>query len=675
MKKYLLLFLLAYVNFAMYPQSGITANDYLGSRIATIKAQEIEFDDDGYMTSINDTVYDLGWKVDVVMGGNSLELKLSGLYAGYSIPLYIDNNQGGIILPGATALDYHGPTSSSYGRNRDEITSCIYVLTGEMLGGDDSEETIDLHGTCYPDGSIRFENYFVFCIEECVAHYRNNRLTTVDTTYLYSPLFSNLGIRVPNATHSFNCKSAFAPSVPVDWSSVEYDEEEFEMLRNQVSRGGICFPNGHGGLVPTPIDPRKPVALKGPSSFNPSSIADIGKIDFGDSSSGALNRYVNRTLQLSEVGDDGAHTLGHGGLVPTPPDPRKPKNLFDDPSDPATTGLPSPADLLGYGGGATRITSPVPSNESEVGEDNDRLGSILERDQDFYEKQVNVLDLGYKEVPVYIEQVDDTTVHVFNLFDKGYTANCMNIHADGSMTFPAQLVFYDSEQGVDNYNFSIEQDSLVAENAGTVTNDKITLADAIFPCSEGGMYKYYYEENELTLTNGEEFVLVDTTASVDDYLTLSQVIVSHGDKVVIPVSLTNVEAVKAFRVMLSLPQGFELEGPVRLSDRKDDHELSCNLLPDGTWVIEGTSGSDKVFDGHSGELFYITVRTPEGAAGDYKCYLRAAVLTTWDGQTVRCSNASGKLIVLPYLLGDMNNDGQLNVSDVTKLISKILGQD
>ena len=666
MKKYLLLFLLAYVNFAMYPQSGITANDYLGSRIATIKAQEIEFDDDGYMTSINDTVYDLGWKVDVVMGGNSLELKLSGLYAGYSIPLYIDNNQGGIILPGATALDYHGPTSSSYGRNRDEITSCIYVLTGEMLGGDDSEETIDLHGTCYPDGSIRFENYFVFCIEECVAHYRNNRLTTVDTTYLYSPLFSNLSIRVPNATHSFNCKSAFAPSVPVDWSSVEYDEDVFEMLRNQVSRGGICFPNGHGGLVPTPIDPRKPVALKGASKAVLESLGGI-----------AVNGLwkditEDQLIQKNRL----EHGLGHGGIVPTPTDPRRPKNLFDDSGNPLNSGLPGLPDLLGIGARMPRITSPVPSNVPESGEGNGHwLGSIWDREEVVYQRYDNVLDLGYKEVPVYIEQVDDTTVHVFNLFDKGYTANCMNIHADGSMIFPAQLVFYDSEQGVDNYNFSIEQDSLVAENAGTVTNDKITLADAIFPYSEGGMYKYYYEENELTLTNGEEFVLVDTTASVDDYLTLSQVIVSHGDKVVIPVSLTNVEAVKAFRVILSLPQGFELEGPVRLSDRKDDHELSCNLLPDGTWVIEGTSGSDKVFDGHSGELFYITVRTPECAAGDYKCYLRAAVLTTWDGQTVRCGNASGKLIVLPYLLGDMNNDGQLNVSDVTKLISKILGQD
>lgn len=93
--------------------------------------------------------------------------------------------------------------------------------------------------------------------------------------------------------------------------------------------------------------------------------------------------------------------------------------------------------------------------------------------------------------PVYLYQLDDTTLMVYNLFGKDYCWNYMNIDPDGSVFIPAQPIDVNS-QGKVFYNCSSAHavDTLVWGNQGTRTQNCITWGKTYF-CSESnsdGLY-------------------------------------------------------------------------------------------------------------------------------------------------------------------------------------------
>ena len=249
----------------------------------------------------------------------------------------------------------------------------------------------------------------------------------------------------------------------------------------------------------------------------------------------------------------------------------------------------------------------------------------------------------------------------------------MKIYGDGTMRFPGQLIAYDSEKHEDLYNFSNDGDDMVDGNVGTVTPDLIAWEDATFLYGMSGIYTYHYDSNELSYINGEEFSLKDTTASTVDFFIIEDTIVSRGDVVDVPVALTIAGDITAFHACLHLPAEFELLGDVRLFNPGEGQTITVSAADDGSYHIDGNAVAEAPFTAADGVVFYMTIKVPANADGEYRFNLRDNQLITVAGDDVKCINASCKMTVLPYLMGDMDNDGQLDVLDVTKLISKILG--
>ena len=152
----------------------------------------------------------------------------------------------------------------------------------------------------------------------------------------------------------------------------------------------------------------------------------------------------------------------------------------------------------------------------------------------------------------------------------------------------------------------------------------------------------------------------------------------HGNTIVIPVSLENESELTAFQTDLYLPEGFELlkeDGVylVELSDRKGrDHVIMANDLDDGGIRIISYSTTVKPYSGNEGELFYITVKTPDDGDGDYTIMLKNTLLTTTDHEELNAPDASCTVTVYPYIMGDANNSGTVTVTDIVVTARYIL---
>lgn len=152
----------------------------------------------------------------------------------------------------------------------------------------------------------------------------------------------------------------------------------------------------------------------------------------------------------------------------------------------------------------------------------------------------------------------------------------------------------------------------------------------------------------------------------------------HGKMITIPVSMNNESELSAFQTDLYLPEGFEFvkeEGDylVELSDRKGrDHVIMANDLDDGGIRIISYSTTVKPYSGNEGELFYITVKTPDDGDGDYTIMLKNTLLTTTDHEEISAPDASCTVTVYPYIMGDANNSGTVTVTDIVAIARHIL---
>ena len=151
----------------------------------------------------------------------------------------------------------------------------------------------------------------------------------------------------------------------------------------------------------------------------------------------------------------------------------------------------------------------------------------------------------------------------------------------------------------------------------------------------------------------------------------------HGDTIMIPVSMQNESTITAFQTDVYLPNGFELvkqnnEYQVSLSDRKRDHVIMVNDAPDGALRVLSYSPTLKAFKNNEGELFYITVKVPEGVSGTFPIWLRNTVLTSTEEEELYAIDALSNVAVTNIIKGDVNNSGDITVADVVTAARYIL---
>lgn len=166
----------------------------------------------------------------------------------------------------------------------------------------------------------------------------------------------------------------------------------------------------------------------------------------------------------------------------------------------------------------------------------------------------------------------------------------------------------------------------------------------------------------------------------ENYFMMPDITTMHGETLVIPVSMENVDEITAFQTDINLPQGFELlkdgdEYIVTLSDRKGrDHVIMVNDAPDGAIRVLSYSPTLKTFKNNEGELFYLTVKVPEDIEGTYQIELSNTILTTADEDELHALNALNDITVLSniMIMGDADGSGEITVADVVQTARYIL---
>lgn len=158
-----------------------------------------------------------------------------------------------------------------------------------------------------------------------------------------------------------------------------------------------------------------------------------------------------------------------------------------------------------------------------------------------------------------------------------------------------------------------------------------------------------------------------------------------GSQATISLKMKNTAAIRGFQFDLYLPegvsvvksskgkiQGFLSEG--RLPD-EDEHTLTFSEQPDGAIRFLCSSQYDETFTGNDGEIATLRVNIAEDMTdGDYPLLLKNIKLTETDiSKYYQTPLVKFKLTIKTYMLGDINNDGAIDVSDYTGVANHIHG--
>ena len=163
-----------------------------------------------------------------------------------------------------------------------------------------------------------------------------------------------------------------------------------------------------------------------------------------------------------------------------------------------------------------------------------------------------------------------------------------------------------------------------------------------------------------------------------------------GEEVTFSVVLNADRPVTAFQFDLYLPEGMEMTfdeddyenillSTARTTERK--HTLTSQQMPDGAWRVICYSDKNNTFEGGEGEVCTITVKTNASMAnGSYPIVFKNMTTTyiteeEGTGQVTRDQITTYVNFFTPEspLYGDANGDGTVNVTDITTIVSYILG--
>ena len=157
--------------------------------------------------------------------------------------------------------------------------------------------------------------------------------------------------------------------------------------------------------------------------------------------------------------------------------------------------------------------------------------------------------------------------------------------------------------------------------------------------------------------------------------------VLHGDTVVVPVQLSNVENIMAFQTDVYLPTGFRIvtdeddEFLITPSSRlTSDHVLMADRISDGAVRVICYTPQSKTINGNEGDLFYIALVAPENVSSDYAINLRNSRLTTSDYNELSIPDAGAVITVNSFIPGDVNDSHTVTVTDIVVTAQYLLGR-
>ena len=206
--------------------------------IASVESYDFDWDSESAIAIVNDTTCALMGKCCSIRDDVDTLWYIDDFYGSFSIPMKIDPVNRTVSIRAGVELSRLVINSGGVGY------SVLYAMPLSWLAGDSVYH--DIRGVLYDDGSIEFADNFGFLVEK-------RDISNVSLSWALSPILTNLVLYQPNARHRFKTESSTLSHVTA--TMVIFD-----------NNNGYN-PNGSGGTVPRPINPRPD---------NASSIANTG---------------------------------------------------------------------------------------------------------------------------------------------------------------------------------------------------------------------------------------------------------------------------------------------------------------------------------------------------------------------------------------------------------------
>ncbi len=236
-------------------------------------------------------------------------------------------------------------------------------------------------------------------------------------------------------------------------------------------------------------------------------------------------------------------------------------------------------------------------------------------------------------------------------------------------------------------------------NLTTVTvgmTNPVTIASSVFPnranstlyvpkgCRNAYKAANYWKEFKQIIEIGETVVITDIS-DMDNAFYMDEKSVVPGNRYVLPIKLKNSQLVMGYQFDLELPEGvsFALDNNGRviatMSDRGNGFSIGKNKRSDRVCRFVVINASNNVLTGEDGVVMNVTVDVADDmAAGAYGIVFKNGELTTKEDNAVSSvllQNVTAPLNVVAALLGDVNNDGKVSVTDAVAIIGCVLGNE
>lgn len=148
----------------------------------------------------------------------------------------------------------------------------------------------------------------------------------------------------------------------------------------------------------------------------------------------------------------------------------------------------------------------------------------------------------------------------------------------------------------------------------------------------------------------------------------------------LPVAMTNADAITAVQFDLYLPEEFALNKDendnydIRLSERAtESHAIAFSQMGDGALRIVLSSAQNVAIEGNDGVLLTLQLFAKSTMeAGDYNIALRNIIMTDAQAKRYAAADMSSTISVSAYRMGDVNDDGHIDVADLTGVVHFIL---
>lgn len=206
--------------------------------------------------------------------------------------------------------------------------------------------------------------------------------------------------------------------------------------------------------------------------------------------------------------------------------------------------------------------------------------------------------------------------------------------------------------------------------------------DKIWGIHEGESFPYLLIDpvKEPGINPGDDDSPVDDPEQLNNTLVISDIEVSSGGQVVLPIGMNNEDEVTAFSAYLYLPEGVTLASDEsgwlvllgsRTSARK--HTISCIPQDNGAFLISVSSLMNAAFSDNQGDVAYITLNVDsELKEGNYSIVLKDIQIIGKSGSVYKIGKLKAMLNTVIYSLGDVDGNGKTNINDAICIVNHVL---